>query len=400
MSRDSDGNPVIINTLLAYVKHLILSKDRTFITDEICSKFDLTAIKSAREIICKLVDPSAHYGYRGPNGHKSQRDLSVHAFDDIYNKLSFLDTSATPCTIACPSNELHLLLVPSVREPINEISVRDRLNILEVSHKDLQKTVLALMTSPPVSVPVPPLNQAVGNENIFVPDAVNFPSMPRSRSASVRSKRNLSEGAGDDSEYKLPREQIKKLQKRRKLSNSSSSYAAHVENGVPKKVIIKSFKWGQSSDVKINGFSGRTPDIFISKCSLDTEADMIKKHFVDNGIKIKNVELKSKSIAKTRSFKVSVETQNDFDKLITGELIPRNVKVEKFIYYKKFVDKKIGQGGANSKPAIVTTSNSSQVLENRLEELDSLGNDVIRPTGSSSSLLNTDSILQGSTPAK
>ena len=36
---------------------------------------------------------------------------------------------------------------------------------------------------------------------------------------------------------------------------------------------------------------------------------------------------------------MSVQTHDDFDKLISGDFIPKNVKIEKFIYYRTFSNK-------------------------------------------------------------
>ena len=112
--------------------------------------------------------------------------------------------------------------------------------------------------------------------------------------------------------------------------------------GEPKKSSNKQFNWGKSKEQSTAGFSGRVNDAFISGCSLVTEADVIKNSLIGKGIKVKNVELKSKDVAKTRSFKVSVETHEDFEKLISGEFIPTNVKVSKFIYYRTYSGKNSG----------------------------------------------------------
>ena len=108
MSVNSDGNsgsqPVIVNTVLAYMNHLILSRDKTFIIDKICSKFDLDTIKYARQVLFMFEDPNTP-GYNGPNGRQSIRERQVHALGGIYSKLYTLDATKTPI-FACPSNEL------------------------------------------------------------------------------------------------------------------------------------------------------------------------------------------------------------------------------------------------------------------------------------------------------
>ena len=47
-----------------------------------------------------------------------------------------------------------------------------------------------------------------------------------------------------------------------------------------------------------------------------------------------SVEKKSHPSAATRSFKVTVQTLDDFEKLMSGDYIPKCVKVKKFIHFK------------------------------------------------------------------
>ena len=82
------------------------------------------------------------------------------------------------------------------------------------------------------------------------------------------------------------------------------------------------------------GFCAKVPDAFIYRCSRDTEAEIIQNHLVKKGVKVTKVELKSNQNAECRSFKVSVESLEDFDKLLSREFTPRHVKVREYIYYK------------------------------------------------------------------
>ena len=363
--------PVIVNTCLSFMRYLMLARDKSTISDMICSKFNLDSLKIAREVIFKYVEPKKHYGYHGPQGKKSQRELAMHAIGCIYDKLHLLDSSVEiPPIISCPSNELHMILseCPSV-------SAEARISALEVSHADLQKTVLAMMTAP------------VSN-SAFQPDS--FPSLvARNRSDSVRSKRLRSENSESEGEFNLPRDQFKKMEKKRKLF---SSIAKNVVDGAPKdtpaklniansRPLKRQFTWGKSVDDTVMGFSGQVPDAFIYRCTVDTKPDIIKSHLINKGIKVTNVELKSRETANTRSFKVSFESQADFDKVILGEFIPRNVRIRKFIHFSKFGGNKPGRGHAPVSQSAVNanTVNYSDVqsYSREINELDNLGNAVI-----------------------
>ena len=112
----------------------------------------------------------------------------------------------------------------------------------------------------------------------------------------------------------------------------------------------KKFTWGSSDDTTA-GFSGIVPDAFVYRCSLETEESVIKNHLSKKGLKIKNVELKSHKNAATKSFKVSVETLDDFEKLVSGQYIPKCVKVRKYIYFKHKANGKVMSGRASSAPS-------------------------------------------------
>ena len=93
-------------------------------------------------------------------------------------------------------------------------------------------------------------------------------------------------------------------------------------------------------DCTVDGFSGVTPDVFLYRCSKDTKAEIIKESLSKHGINVKSVELKSHKDAETRSFKVSVDTVQDFDKVMSRRFIPRYVKVKRFIHYRDSKDVK------------------------------------------------------------
>ena len=131
-----------------------------------------------------------------------------------------------------------------------------------------------------------------------------------------------SEVPDDHSEFILPRKHRKKLEKREKRRGDSCKENPSV------------------MDCTVDGFSGVTPDVFLYRCSKDTKAEIIKDSLSKHGINVKSVELKSHKDAETRSFKVSVDTVQDFDKVMSRRFIPRYVKVKRFIHYRDSKDVK------------------------------------------------------------
>ena len=351
MSVGSDGTPppVILNACLSFIRFSMLSKDKLNIKNATVSRFDLDALKIAHGLITESCGGSKKF--RGPNGAGYTAKCAA-CFDDIFRILTNLDAEKFTTEIACPYDEIHKLLPDSESPDQNVLANRiqklefasnssktvQRLDEVESALLDLKQTVIAIMTAPDSSDMDLQPSQVGGRDNVFIPSASDYPDLPRSRSDS---KRRRSEDSDKEGEFVLPRDQQRKLhhQKKRKLSNTPITLATVVANSAPKKTSHKPFNWGKSSSEDIKGFSGRVPAAFISRCSLDTQEDVIKNHLINKGIKVTNIELKSKPIAKTRSFKVSVQTHDDFDKLISGDFIPKNVKIEKFIYYKTFSNK-------------------------------------------------------------
>ena len=117
----------------------------------------------------------------------------------------------------------------------------------------------------------------------------------------------------DNDSFSLPKQQRKRI-KRRESRDQKSTVETQSQAPVP-------------------GFSGKVPDAFIYGCTKDTRSEVIKEHLVRNGIAVKSVTLKSHEEAKTNSFKVSVDTVGDFERLLSRKFIPKYVKVKEYIYY-------------------------------------------------------------------
>ena len=156
------------------------------------------------------------------------------------------------------------------------------------------------------------------------PAVVNASSSKQSKEAEtcLDIPMDSSEVSNAHSDFILPRKYRKKLEKREKRRGDSCKENPSV------------------MDCTVDGFSGVTPDVFLYRCSKDTKAEIIKESLSKHGINVKSVELKSHKDAETRSFKVSVDTVQDFDKVMSRRFIPRYVKVKRFIHYRDSKDVK------------------------------------------------------------
>ena len=117
MTGPTDGRNIpILNACLSYVKFCMISKDHSYVQEATCAKFPMDTIKESFGILFKYVNPNENFGYRGPN-NSTIRDKSVHAFNEVYKILQKLDNEGKSPVIACPSEELRLVL-PNVVDPI------------------------------------------------------------------------------------------------------------------------------------------------------------------------------------------------------------------------------------------------------------------------------------------
>ena len=399
----NQGQPtVILNGCLAHVKYLMLARDKSYIENEICAKYDLQAIKVAREIIVTYSDghkPDFRYVYQGPNagpnGPKTPRDKAVHALDMLLTKMNQLDQTTSPI-FACPSNDIHIVtssVGPSDSDRLDRME-RDVTSLLEMkdSIDDMKRTMTQMILNK-----IPPPSAAV---SAVFPDVTE--KIQRVRSESIRSvKRSLSSdsemetgnAAGDFTIPKVHAKRNQRSDKRRKLSTKvTPTFASVVSEGATKSIPTKSiptkknFKWGSSTEATTVGFSGAVPDAFIYRCDPNTKPEVIKNHLINKGIKVNNVELKSHKDATTRSFRVSVATAEDFDLLISGEYIPRYVKIKQYIHYsQKSGDK---DRVSTRKPAYVYQSRkassspvtNSVTLLNNLCDVANEGESVMLPS--------------------
>ena len=392
--QDAVNNPVILDACLTYIKYNMMTRDKAYIQEVVCSRFDLEAIVKARGLIFKYCEPNKSSVYRGPNSSKTLREKAIHAFQGIFSKLSELDVASKSPIIACSSDDLNSLL--SSNGPCDHMHVDHRLEKLESdiselkriesSVNDLKQTVIALITSPSLSAEVTDKPQCA------VPYLTDYPPFQRNRSSSVRSvKRTRSESEQQSAhdmdtgreesvqqgEFIFPRTHLKqqdKRDKRQKVLSEGNSYANVTDKGTPKHTSYRErSNWGKFSVNTSNGFSAAVPDGFIFGCSMQTDADTIKSHLMNRGLKVKNVELVSHERAVRRSFRVIVDTISDFENLVSGEHIPKFIRVRRYIPPRKTPG---NQSWDSKKPPFVNDPNK-QLYQSQLNELNLLGKDML-----------------------
>ena len=372
MPTTSDGTTVILNPVLTLVKYLMGCESKLSIQNIICSKFDLDALKTARETLFKTLAPDDTYRYNGPKSSTTDAEKSVHALDGILSKLQMLDKNASSLVFACPSYDLSCLN-PSPGNSVGDDISMFRMNKMEKdiedlkslksNFDDLKNTVIAMVTAAEGARLMPSVIPRV--------DPKEFPPIPRGRSGSTISTKRTrpSDSDGDpftdEDGFRYSRNQIKKAnreEKRQKLTSTtgSESYASKMKNAGPKIPQKKQFQWGKSNEDPSTGFKGVIPELFVTRCSVDTEPDHVLNHLKLKGIILKKIERKSRDDAPFKSFKLTVNSSEDFDKILSGDPLPTHVKVRKWIYY--------------------STRHDESTFRKSLAELDRLENDLLNPS--------------------
>lgn len=347
-SDESPTQPVpILNACLSYVRHNMIHRDKLYILDSTLSRFDLSSIKVAHEVLSKSCDPTLRYSYRGPK-KASQREKAIHALDEIFHILVNLDAQRlTPC-IACPSEELNKLLV--MNGPCDHKMLEDRFQSLEsqVSQiksmentmDDLKRTVLALMTnkaSSDVPTAIPPVvKERIQSEIIIVDKQPDMQLKAKGRSFSVSSKRGRSDDEEEsdiDTEFLEPKYNVRKQEKRQKRSPDNKIFSKLVSNGAPKFTPQRRLaNWGKAV---VATSPSVIPDLFVFNCSGKPDENVVKSYLEGKGINVLSVLMKSPPNSVKRSFKVSVASHDDHDKLSSGEILPVGVGVKKYLHTRR-----------------------------------------------------------------
>ena len=373
-----DGNTAsgcIINSCLAFIHCHMAVRDKTFIKGKTCSAFTLEQLKEARERVFRYCEPNKSYGYKGPQG-KSDREKACDAFDGIYAKLVKMDAENKMPVLSAPSSDLLNLLTTQVGD---HGECDGKFQKLEKDLDELKQTFhsfVAVVTSPQGSQAPQP--------------SKTVPPLVRNRLLSTGSKRSASEISDEDEDievisqadpetndtqgFQLPRKQRQKLKRSRILSNEGTKPAAKYSSILKKPKEKPPSTWGKAKAT--SSFRGAVPDIFLYNLDFDVTTQDIVDHFSSNDVVVRKICKKSHKDAQRTSFQLSVATQDNYDLILEGSLLPEGVAARRFIPPKWNPD---SEKSKITKGQLSEAMNSTQI-QNYLKELDELtskGNDHI-----------------------
>ena len=311
----------IVNTSLAYIHALMSSRNKEEIKEDVCAKFDFKQLKEAREILFRTSAPNEHYGYNGPRGN--ERDKVRDAFEGIYTKLMKLDADEKMPSFSVSSDELLSLLQMSVvdHSPCEAKFVQVKEDMDEL-RKSLHSFV-SIVTSnnnPPASG-IPPAQRV---------RLLSTGSTTKRSSDEMSEDEEETEATGNDG-FQFPRDQRRRNVKKAKYNHTKSE---EVKQGYADAAKSKAkpkppSTWGTAKET--NNFRGAVSDIFMYHCDQGVTGDIIKEYFTENGVNVKSIEKKSNALAIHTSFRLSPATKEDYEKIMSADLLPVEVAVRRYI---------------------------------------------------------------------
>ena len=353
----------------------MISKDHSYVQEATCAKFHLDTIKESFSILFKYINPSESFGYRGPN-NATIRERSVHALNGVYKLLQNLDNEGKSPVIACPSEELRLVLpangqIDYIAFDNRVKQLEDEMNKLKYLESKVNENTQKLQSPPYVTINHAAVSRLQGESHV------------RSRSSSVssfkrkeRSDSESSESSDDESHnggivhnkdkrlklhdvilqnnaatgvssdpsllkhdvladgFEYDRHQKRKMkQKEGKRSAAAGQPTTPAAPG-----LRKNFEFVQGKDeCASDNFCGvpRPPRVlqgFIFRCDrIRSTEEGVKNHLKARGVSVVEVKQVSRPESTFKSFKVSVEKVVDYNLLLSGTCIPMSCRVRRFI---------------------------------------------------------------------
>ena len=322
----------IQNTCLSFIHCHMSSKDKTSIREVTCGKFDFEQLKIARELLYTTCEPDKHYGYNGPhhNNNPESAERKYDAFNGIYSKLVKLDASGEMPSFSVPSDELlNLLMFTGVEHTTCEKKFEDMKNDMDELKRTFHSFVSIVTSdnSSNLTSAIPPITRS---------RLLSTGSVKRSADdmSEEETEHTQDESEGDkEGEFKTQRRRRSRHHKRAKINNERPpeekkelSFSDKVKmNPRPKPPST----WGSAKPS--SGFKGAVSDIFMYNCDADVTIKDIEDHFLANDVTIKNIEKRSHELATRTSFRLSPATQDGYDKIMQGDLLPEQVAVRRYV---------------------------------------------------------------------
>ena len=376
----------IMNSCLSVIQCYRSSKDKHFIRDKVCSMFTFEQLKSARELLFKTCSPKEKYSYRGPQINSStEKERSYDAFDGIFMKMVKLDADDTMPKFSVPSEDLMQLLVLGDTE---HTACDSKFQASDAKYERLAEEIKELKATFHSFV-------SIATSNTGIPSVKNtIPPETRKRLLSTASKRSASElsvsddesakETTDDQTFEIPRHHRKKL--------SALSKKAKMSPGKPQPITysgVLSSKpkekprttWGTIKSA--TSLKGAVPEIFLHNLDMEVTKEDVNGHFQGQNISLRDVVKLSHKEAARSSFKLSPVTKDDYDKILSGDVLPEGVGARQYIPPRRnnFINKSDQANNQASSGNMLTVSRLNEALR-QIDMISHSEKDFSKPTSS------------------
>ena len=348
------GENIVINACLCYIHSLMMNRNKFIIEEKTVSSFNLQALKEARELLFKHLEPDGPK-YQGPN-RSTERQKMIHAFESIYKKMSEVDAATSQVIFVCPSYELSL--IPQLSSDNNHIKCSDKLNqiqaVLQQQIDEIKTTfhsysakVVGTADSAPslgamkMSTPIFGRTRRDSMKRKLSPAPID--SLEKSTYVDAASSVETPNMDSGDRGFTYQRDYRRKIARLESKTDSPVNVAAPsvAAPSAPAKSRFTQNKrpdvvWGtvESSPTGIKGVPPKprfVPDVFLSRFDpVDTTEEKVKFYLIKQGVNVSEVKRVSHDDAPFKNFRVSVEKREDFNKLMSGDFVPQFVSVKKF----------------------------------------------------------------------
>ena len=119
--------------------------------------------------------------------------------------------------------------------------------------------------------------------------------------------------------------------KKPKLQSDPPNFANALKSNKP--TARRAANWGSAAHDTTSRFTGAVPELFVFNCKDKPDEGDVKSYLEGKGLNIVCVKMMSPLVSLKRSFKVTVATYSDYEKVISGgQYLPSGVGVKRFDY--------------------------------------------------------------------
>ena len=306
---------MIINTILSCIKSELFRKDQRSVMELIVWNFSLEEIKIAREQLFRASGSvNQKYIYKPPNDPASTNQISEHCVFSIMAKLNELDAKSHIVKFACPAEDLYKITALSAADK-KDSDYEERLSSLERRVNNIENKGNIIQPQFP----------ALSNENQF-PALMNqnqatAPPNQRSNRSTLLSEILKSQKPATPGSAKRPRDN----------RNNEWIQVTNRRNNKPRPPAV----WGKNVPKSKELLGAKFFKVFLFNYQNSATPELVKDHFIEAGVRIVDVNLRSAPDREIRSFVMRIKFKEDYNIIL--ENLPSRTGARWYVEKKDFI---------------------------------------------------------------